>query len=230
MFKKKITCTKDDIELDITKLRKETNRRIDKMTLAHQKACAKGRRGLANWYHSLLFYLYSIRNILDNQTIPVSPIIRYLISSLQLAEIFNYLNDGTNDEKFCYCTGIIDEKTNTIIPTKLLKPEMSVRSAGYVEGDWRSIHSILSGLDDWFHAMILQCHLHPGCGPGSTHPSSTDMRNHTDLEANYPVIGAIFVRDGYVRFFSADKEFEVEVYGKGVKKVADKLYFIENQN
>jgi hypothetical protein len=116
------------------------------------------------------------------------------------------------------------------MPTKLLEPEMSIRNPAYVEGEWSSIHKVLSGLDKWHHAMLAQCHMHPGSGAGSTHPSSIDMRNHQGLEANYPVIGAIFVRDGHVRFFSADKEFEVEIYGKGVRKIADKLYLIENNH
>ena len=230
MFKRKVATIKTNSQPEIPKVSKETRRRIKSITKAHQKACANGSRGLANWYHSLLFYLNNVQNLLDEGLPFVSSKPRYLFSAMHIAEIFDCLDDGTNDEKMCYCTGIIDEITNTIIPTKLLTPDMSVRSPSYVEGDWRSIHTILSELDDWHHAMLVQCHMHPGLGSSSTHPSSIDMENHRGLETNYPVIGAIFVRDGYVQFFSADKEFEVEVYGKGVKKVADKLYLIENQN
>lgn len=216
-------------EPDIPKIRKETKRRIKLISKAHKRACVSGKKNLAAWYHSLLFYLHGVQNMLESQGFG-SSLPRYLFSSMHIAEIFNYLNDSMEDEKFCYCTGIIDEKTNTIIPNKLLAPEMSIRDPTYVEGDWRSIHSILSGLDDWHHAMLAQCHIHPGLGPGSTQPSSTDLRNHKDLEDFYPVIGVIFSRDGHVRFFSARKEFEVEIYGKGVSKVADKLYLIESHD
>ncbi|MBA3045863.1 MAG: hypothetical protein FP824_06580 [Euryarchaeota archaeon] len=217
-------------EVDMPDLKAETQRRIESMTQAHQSMCLKGNRNVANWYHSMLFYLYDVQRLLENPSNCFSPIPRYMFSSMLVAEIFNYLDDGTPDEKFCYCTGIIDKRTNTIMPTKLLGPDMSIRNPGYVKGDWRSIHTILSELDEWHHAMLAQCHLHPGTGPDSTHPSGIDIRNHQGLETNYPVIGAIFVRDGYLRFFSAEKEFEVEIYGKGVKKIADKLYFIENNH
>ena len=215
-------------EADLPDLKAETERRIESAIQMHESMCLKGNRNVANWYHSLLFYLYSVQKILEQRSYQVSPVPRYMFSSMLVAEIFDYLDDGTPDEKFCYCTGIIDKRTNTIVSTKLLGPKMSVRNPGYVKGDPCSIHSVLSELDEWHHAMLAQCHLHPGTGPDSTRPSSIDLRNHLGLEANYPVIGAIFVRDGFVRFFSAEKEFEVEVYGKGVRKVADKLYHIEN--
>ena len=226
-FRKKAEAV-NHLELDVPALKFETGRRIEEISKAHQSMCLKGNRNVANWYHSLLFYLYSVQKSLDASNAQVSSVPRYLFSSMFVAEIFDYLDDGTPDEKFCYCTGVIDKKTNTILPAKLLGPEMSVRNPGYVKGDPCSIHSVLSELDEWHHAMLAQCHMHPGAGPDSTHPSSIDLRNHLGLEANYPVIGAIFVRDGFVRFFSAEKEFEVEVYGKGVRKIADKLYYIEN--
>ncbi len=225
---RKKAVVSSDLERDIPALKSETARRIDEIAKAHQSMCLKGNRGVANWYHSMLFYLYSIQDAL-NATMPHASIVtRYLFSSIFVDEIFNNLDDGTPDEKFCYCTGVIDKKTNTILPTKVLRPEMSIRNPSYVEGDPHSINDILSGLDDWHHAMLVQCHMHPGAGPDCTFPSNIDLRNHLSLEANYPVIGAIFVRDGYVRFFSAEKEFEVEIYGRGVTKVADKLYHIEN--
>jgi len=217
-------------EADLPDLKAETERRIESATQMHESMCLKSNKNAANWYHSLLFYLYSVQKILEQKSYQVSLVPRYVFSSMLVAEIFDYLDDGTPDEKFCYCTGIIDKRTNTIMPAKLLGPDMSVRNPGYVKGDWSSIHTVLSELDEWHHAMLVQCHMHPGAGADSTHPSGIDMRNHQGLEANYPVIGAIFVRDGHIRFFSAEKEFEVEIYGKGVRKIADKLYLIENNH
>ena len=37
-------------------------------------------------------------------------------------------------------------------------------------------------------------------------------------------LGAIFSRDGYVRFFRLDRSFEIEIYGEGVEKHEDNVY------
>jgi hypothetical protein len=35
-------------------------------------------------------------------------------------------------------------------------------------------------------------------------------------------LGGIFSLDGYVRFFKENQRFDIDVYGKGTEKIADK--------
>jgi len=155
---------------------------------------------------------------------PEQPIFRYMISLELIYRIFNYLIDEGEDEKYCYVTGVIDKANNTIIPTNILTPKMAFRNPVFVSGDLNSIKDVLSYLDQFGHTVVLQCHRHPGMWAGSTHPSGTDIRNHKDWEKFYPLIGLIVVKSGYFRFFSAEKNFEVLIYGSEVKKINERTY------
>jgi len=144
---------------------------------------------------------------------------RILLSSMKAREIYDYLMTDGYNEKMCYLTAVYDKETNTYVPIDILKPKMDVQSPVFVSGERHSILHTLSALDPYAHKMVLQCHKHPGRGIGSTFPSGTDIRNHRDLEMLYPVIGAIFVRDGHFRFFTVRKPFRVDIYGEGVKRI-----------
>jgi hypothetical protein len=59
-------------------------------------------------------------------------------------------------------------------------------------------------------------------------PSSTDFATHRRYETGgYPLIGAIFVLDGFVRFFSEDKPFTITIYGKGVSQHDEHVFKIK---
>jgi len=151
----------------------------------------------------------------------------YHLSSELLKRIGEYLIDLDGMEKFCYVTGI-RTSANHIVPTSIIKPKMSKRSVSFAQGDDDSITEHLMYLSDFGHTVFLQCHRHPGRGKNSTHPSSIDLNNHKLWEVYYPTIGIIFVEDGYFRFFSAKKNFKVEIHGKGVKKVDRTVYKFDN--
>ncbi|MBU4031901.1 MAG: hypothetical protein KKD98_03770, partial [Candidatus Thermoplasmatota archaeon] len=189
-------------------------------------------------FHNVLKHLYGteqqISNIRKMDGLEDSEFPRYLMSSKLIHDLFDYLVEDDEIEKMCQCTGVVDEKTNTIVPTEILKLGMSQRSSIYVKGDRRSINNTYSQLDDYLHSIVIQGHRHPGSGPGATQPSSIDLRNHKDMEMCYPVIGIIFVKGGYFRFFSSDDKFEIEIYGtingKEVVKVDDRTYRIQDVN
>jgi hypothetical protein len=194
------------------------------------------RSGISDRYHNNLKYLYNVRNTLWNlnrkglEAIKEKKkICKYTLSTILLSRIFKYLVDGGKDEKFCYGTGIVDITNQQIIPTEILTPRMAVCNPVFVEGDRDSVRDNLAFLDRYSHTVVLQCHKHPGTGPESTAPSSLDISNHGDWEKFYPVIGIIFVEDGYFRVFSADRKFEVEIYGKGVRQIDGTLYVFEKE-
>jgi len=71
-------------------------------------------------------------------------------------------------------------------------------------------------------------HSHPGVGEQSTFPSSVDVCNHQTWEKAYPLIGAIFSRDGYVRFFAAAGRPQVQVLGKRARRINECLYSLKD--
>ncbi len=157
---------------------------------------------------------------------------RYVISTLIIEEWFNYLvhhNGPGEGESMCFAYGLVDLDTNTITPCGTLTPKMSERSWTGVVGDPESVHQALSKIDRHLpdHALVLTCHLHPGHGRGAVLPSITDRKTHRDMEkGGYPVIGAIFSQDGYVHFYSVDREFELSITGGGVEKVGERTFHI----
>jgi hypothetical protein len=73
--------------------------------------------------------------------------------------------------------------------------------------------------------FALWIHSHPGRGPGMTHPSSIDLRQHADWLKNYSpdLVSAIMVEDRYFRFWGTALEtgtMAVSVMGDGVASVS----------
>ncbi len=68
-------------------------------------------------------------------------------------------------------------------------------------------------------------HSHPGTGPGATHPSNIDVRQHADWLKDYSpdLVSAIMVKDRYVRFWGTAVEtckVNVVIEGAGISVVS----------
>ena len=71
-------------------------------------------------------------------------------------------------------------------------------------------------------------HSHPGCGPRATRPSDTDRQTQAIMEeSGSKIIGGIFSRDGFVRFYANDWEPDIRIVGKQIRKVAQNVYHLE---
>jgi hypothetical protein len=151
--------------------------------------------------------------------LPVEPIVAtYMLSSLTIQEACGALTT-TADEDLRFATGLV-VAPKTYAVTRLLQFQLKRKSAVYAEGDQEAVARLLIGLHNVDHKLFMTWHSHSGFGPESTHPSSTDNDFHRRLEAgNYPVIGGIVNRQGYVRFFSHKRPFKVSVCGKGVEVI-----------
>jgi hypothetical protein len=73
--------------------------------------------------------------------------------------------------------------------------------------------------------FALWIHSHPGRGPGMTHPSGVDLRQHADWLKNYSedLVSAIMVEDRYFRFWGTALEtgaMAVSIKGLGVASVS----------
>lgn len=147
----------------------------------------------------------------------------YAVSSWFLYDCYEYLMRKEPEDMF-FVTGLQIDNLFTL--ERIVPFEIDEQTPVYVKGNIASSHQALIQMDEAYdHKLHGWFHSHPGKGAKATHPSGTDMSHQERLErGGYNVIGAIFVRDGFARFFSLRRDFQVVIYGKGVEKIDDRLY------
>lgn len=152
---------------------------------------------------------------------PAVPV--YLVSAAFLAHSFSLLTQ-TRDEHLVYATGPEDGKELFAL-TRLVEFDLAEKSPGRAVPDPRSQIVALSKLDQCEERLLATFHSHPA---GVTEPSDTDLSTQKRLEEmRYPAIGAVFSRDGFIRFYSVDRPFRVVVSGAGCKKVEERLFRLD---
>jgi len=149
--------------------------------------------------------------------------IKCQVSSLLLLRSWKYLvSDSQRFERLHLVTGTItDDGTRVLSAMEMC--EFGQQSPAYVSAEPNdSKRVIISLAEDFGHLVLAMFHSHPGRGASSTHPSSVDDAFLKRMEKiGSDCIGGIFSIDGFVRFF-APRNFEMQVYGKGVELVEDK--------
>lgn len=149
----------------------------------------------------------------------------YVVSSLFLRDCYETLMRHASEDMF-YITG--PELAHTRVLERCVMFEKSARSAAGVAGEPQATHSVLIELETQGHRLTGWFHSHPGYGPEATRPSRTDLDHQGRLErGRCPAIGAIFTRDGYVRFFSREAPFALHIYGKGVQRTDERTYRLD---
>jgi proteasome lid subunit RPN8/RPN11 len=154
------------------------------------------------------------------------PAPEYIVSSLFLVQSHRVLA-SCPDENMLIATGK-DFGPVKIIDTQV-SVEVSEQSKVFVRADSDSLGKALCSLDDYGHKLLAWFHSHPGTGPASVNPSATDLDTQNRLErGGYPVVGGIFSRDGYIRFFSIKNRFSsIRIYGKLVEKKDETTFYIK---
>jgi proteasome lid subunit RPN8/RPN11 len=151
----------------------------------------------------------------------------YVCSARFLRESLAYFSE-TAKESMMFVSG--PELANIRILSKSSISDYSERSMIFVSAKGESYRRILGELTSNGQRLLAWFHSHPGTGSGCVNPSSIDMCHQQDLESGgYETIGAIFARDGHIKFFSYSKQFQVEIIGKGVKKLNEKLFRIDTR-
>ncbi len=146
----------------------------------------------------------------------------YTAGSWFLYDCFDYLSKQP-EESVHFVTGV--QLGNIYILDRMVTFKMDIQTMTRASGDHFSSHNALIEMDEYGHRLLAYFHIHPGKGESITQPSHIDMDYQTNLDrGGYQAIGGIFSRDGYLRFFPEDKRFEVEIYGKGVEKIEDRLF------
>jgi len=146
----------------------------------------------------------------------------YTVGSWFLKDCFNYLV-REEVEALHYVTGVQFDNTFTL--DKMVTFAMIRQTAVSARGDINSTHKALIEMEKYGHKLHACFHSHPGSGETATFPSSVDLDYQARLEkGKYAAIGGIFSRDGYFRAYSLSNPFRINVYGKGVERINDRLY------
>jgi proteasome lid subunit RPN8/RPN11 len=145
----------------------------------------------------------------------------YLLSTSFLADTYKALTK-TPDEHLVYATGPEDKK-RVFAVTRLVTFALADKSRAHAVPDPKSQTEALVELDRRGERLLAMFHSHPGYGaPG---PSPTDLNTQGNLERmRFPTIGAVFSRNGFVRFYSVNRSFRVVVSGTGCERLEDCLF------
>ncbi len=213
-FKRKrirIKSIKKDIAHEVNKLIKD---------LKQQTKCNLAERTKAE-YDLLLLFGKINRLIAEFLLETENEKIAYRMTSLFLHKNFNLLNKNEK-ESVHFVTG--PEFGNT----KYLSDRVSFRLAhqeiDFAKGYTDAVRKVLLGMQEHDYKLWSYFHIHPGSGTNSISPSVVDLRlDELLIRGGYKVVGVIFSRDGFIRFFSS-RPFKIEIYGKGVEKINDELF------
>jgi proteasome lid subunit RPN8/RPN11 len=158
------------------------------------------------------------------QLMPTEAGMTYVMSSLLLSHCYDYLNKS-DAESLLYASGF-ELSEDTLVLDRLVQVEMAQQSWGYVNAETGSSHESLVKMEKFGQKLLALFHIHPGDGEGAAFPSSLDLTTMERFErAGYVTIGAVFSRDGWVQFFSANhKKFNARVFGNGVEQHGDKTF------
>lgn len=152
----------------------------------------------------------------EMQAKPQTNVPHFVVSSYFLHECFKKLT-ADQSEQFSFITGV--ELDGTFVLNQLLELEHDKRNVVGVTANSGFTHRLLITLERFKHRLLAHFHSHPGNGAEATHPSGIDERFQSRLEqGGHPAVAAIFSRDGFIRFFRLNGEFEMEVFGEGVEK------------
>jgi len=189
-----------------------------------QEACRRCESSAAAAILPKLLEISSVRQVSEDALADVgteSEVPVYMLSTIFVQDTFNTLTQGP-EEDLRFATGLnVAPKTYAI--TRLLQFKLSLKSVISAEGDPASVNRVLIYLHNHDHKLYMTWHSHPGIGKGSTTPSSIDRDFHRRLElGNYPVIGAVCGRQGYVRFYSYKRPFKIVIHGKGMELIDEK--------
>lgn len=149
----------------------------------------------------------------------------YAVDSWYLRDLMLTLTPS-KDEHAVYITGPQIEGVRVLSRTCTfdLDEQSLVSAKGNPESCLTALIKILEN-GNGLHAIA---HSHPGSGPSATQQSDTDMIHLRSIQhAGADVIGLIFTRDGFVRFYTYDKPFVVHVTGKGVSHVENNIYKLD---
>lgn len=208
---------------ELEKIREEVGYQIGKISEEIAEACKDGSADKAGFLLQRAMLIGKLGKLVADLTVSSkqSDKLGFVMGSLFLHDSFDFLN-ARRVESLHFVTG--PQLGNTAVLDRIVDLELEIQTLAFAKGNSRSIRMALIKLGAYEHKLQGCFHIHPGVGTGSTMPSSVDLRLQETLDrGGYEVLGAIFSRDGFLRFYSS-VDFEIQVYGKGVEQIDGKLY------
>lgn len=149
----------------------------------------------------------------------------YIVDSWLLQDLIRHLTPS-HDEDISYVTGITLGRVRIL--SRICKVSLEKQSVVYARATHKSCVDALAEILEKGNRLHAMAHSHPGRGAGATHESSIDTNylGHVQ-QAGADVIGIICSRDGFVRFFTVKKPFDVLVQGNGVTQIDEYVFQIE---
>ena len=206
---------------------------------------AKGSRTPLEEYLESLWFLTDVVKVTHEAgkviyPLPPSPIpsqaaapaiASYVINAKFLADCHGFLTSQPNGyERLHLVTGSRLSPTQRTLDY-MTKVALDVQSEVGARANDPSLRQALMELDTWGMALYGIFHSHPRQGPAATRPSSIDLATHERYERRYPVVGCIFVRDGYLRFFRHSSEpFHITIFGSGLVPIAEDEHVYQIQH
>jgi len=148
----------------------------------------------------------------------------YVVDSWFLQDLIRCLTPR-QDEEIAYVTGINLGRVKFL--SRICSVTLEQQSVVYARATARSCADTLADLLDHGMQLLAMGHSHPGGGAAATHESSIDVNYLGRIQkAGADVIGLIVTRDGFVRFFTVEKLFQVLVLGNGANQVEEYVFQI----
>jgi len=149
-------------------------------------------------------------------------LLRFQASSLFLRDCWKDLTtDPDGRERMHFITGLIT--TNNIrVLSRIEKLTLDDQTSAYVRAEPNDTHMrVVNLVERDGHQLLALFHSHIASGAESTKPSAIDLANQERFAAiGWDAIAGIFSLDGYVRFFSTCKDFDLQVYGNRAQIVS----------
>jgi len=149
----------------------------------------------------------------------------FIINTLMLHECFKKLTKTASEDLHAVTGSVVDNirSLERIVPLSL-----SIQNMAGAAADNRSLAIQLMRLNKFGLRPLAYFHSHPGRGISATQPSITDRETQSLMEqSGSEIIGGIFSRDGFVRFYANKSEPNVHVVGKQIIKVNNNVYRLE---
>jgi hypothetical protein len=176
---------------------------------------ARGREALRETIHDLKKG--------QERSLAVTAGFRYQISSLFLRDCWEYLkSDPSHNERLHLVTGTITADGTRVL-SRIEKVKYEKQGAAYVSADKTDSHQrIISLSENYGHLLLAVFHSHISRGVAATSPSAIDLSFLQRMaQIGCDCLGGIFSLDGYARFFMRNKDFAIDVYGSGIKKIEE---------
>ncbi len=155
---------------------------------------------------------------------PAAPVLTF--SSWLLRDSYRICVE-TPEEGMHFVVGVCMD--GVMVGTNIVTFPYARRSVAGAAGETRATHRISIEAAESGHSIVAILHSHPGMGPEANHPSPTDLRTHALWERSMPLVGGIWSRDGFLRFFTSGASCRVEVLGDHLESSGDNLWRLRDE-